>query len=273
MRAYSNADSQVLPQDEQSTSYAVRLQDAAGEVVPSIVPESHSDLGSVSLAEHSGPLHLVAEWASALMFPIVLIVSLFVAASHLYKLELLWLALLAIPIGLALGDFVSGLVHWAADTYGREDTTIIGPSFIRAFRQHHVYPLEICSHNLVSVVGNTCILAVPVLSLMLYLIVRGPVSFWRAFPFLTFAIVTGVTVATNQFHKWAHQQEIPLIVRVLQRSRLILAPDHHQTHHSRPFNAYYCITNGWMNPLLDRLQFFRRVEATLRVIGINPSVR
>jgi len=68
-------------------------------------------------------------------------------------------------------------------------------------------------------------------------------------------------VATNQFHKWAHQENPSAFARWLQRKRLVLEPAHHQRHHTRPFDVNYCITNGWLNPVLNRLKFFRRLEA------------
>ena len=235
------------------------------------VPDSQTDLGDVSHEEHSGPLHLALEWTNALVFPVVLVWSLYLAGSHLYALELFWLVFLAIPLGIAAGDFMSGMVHWAADTYGHDDTPLLGPSFIRAFRQHHVYPRDICAHNFVSVVGNTCIFAVPVLSLGLLLVWLGPVAWWRAFAFFTIAVMTGVTVATNQFHKWAHQERVSRFVSWMQQMRLVLSPHHHQLHHSSPFNSNYCITNGWLNPALERIKFFRGLEFALRGIGIRPA--
>jgi hypothetical protein len=50
----------------------------------------------------------------------------------------------------------------------------------------------------------------------------------------------------------------------LQRSGLILGPEHHQRHHTAPFNTYYCITSGWLNPLLARSRFFERIHEPLR---------
>lgn len=248
------------------------MNGAGAEAIAAPVPESQTELGDVSHEEHSGPVHLFMEWANALIFPVVLVWSLYLAGSHLYALELFWLVFLAIPLGIAAGDFMSGMVHWAADTYGHDDTPVLGEAFIRAFRQHHVYPRDICSHNLVSVVGNTCIFAVPVLTLGLVLIWLGPVAWWRAFAFFTIAVMTGVTVATNQFHKWAHQERVSRLVGWLQQMRLVLSPHHHQLHHSRPFDTNYCITNGWLNPALERIRFFRGLEFALKGIGIRPAV-
>lgn len=254
-----------------SEANAIRGFDERNTAPTAPIPESETELGDVSHEEHSGPLHLFMEWATALIFPVVFVWSLYLAGSHLYALEVFWLVFLAVPLGIAAGDFMSGMVHWAADTYGHDDTPVVGEAFIRAFRQHHVYPKDICTHNLISVVGNTCIFAVPVLSMGLFLIWWGPMAWWRAFAFFTIAVMTGVTVATNQFHKWAHQERVSRVVGWMQQMRLVLSPNHHQLHHSRPFNSNYCITNGWLNPALERIKFFRGLEFALRGIGIRPA--
>jgi hypothetical protein len=70
------------------------------------------------------------------------------------------------------------------------------------------------------------------------------------------------TLGTNQFHKWAHAEPETLhpIVRRLQGWGLILSPEHHVTHHTAPYETYYCITHGMLNPLLARVRFFRQME-------------
>jgi hypothetical protein len=221
--------------------------------------------------EHSGPLHSFLEHTSLLIFPVVFILNLHWASSRLYELELLWLVSLAVPLGIIGGDFISGLVHWAADTYGSEDMRVIGPSLVKPFRLHHIYPRDICTHGLVETTGNVCILAVPVLSVCLYLMWLIPQSGLLAFGVVSFALIAAATVATNQFHKWAHQESPSPFARWLQRKRLVLEPQHHKLHHTQPFDMNYCITNGWLNPLLNKLQFFRRLEAVIGFFGIETA--
>ena len=67
-------------------------------------------------------------------------------------------------------------------------------------------------------------------------------------------------VATNQFHKWAHAAHPPALSRPLQRWGLILSPRHHEIHHAVPHDKHYCITVGWMNPVLNGIRFFRTAE-------------
>ena len=76
-------------------------------------------------------------------------------------------------------------------------------------------------------------------------------------------LATG-SFGTNLFHKWAHERKPPVVVRWLQRSGLILEPERHQRHH-RDYSRGFCVTSGWMNPLLDALRFFPRVELVVRL--------
>jgi len=227
--------------------------------------------GYSGVEEHSTPFHAFLEHSTTFLFPLFLLANLYFSLSQLHELELLWLALLAIPLSLVLGDLISGLVHWTADTYFSEDTPIIGQSLVKPFRLHHLYPRDICTHDLVTTVGNVCILAVPVLGVCASLLWFWEASSWLAFLILCIALMSLATVLTNQFHKWAHQEAPSRFVRWLQSTRLVLRPDHHQIHHTKPFNMHYCITNGWLNPLLNKIGFFRGLEAGLRFLGLEVA--
>jgi hypothetical protein len=108
----------------------------------------HSSSGYSGVEEHSGPLHSFLEHSTLMLFPIVFVLNLHWAGSRLYELELLWLVALAIPLGIVGGDFISGIVHWAADTYGSEDMRVIGPSLVKPFRLHQNHKradIKLCS--------------------------------------------------------------------------------------------------------------------------------
>src|SRR4029079_9769245 len=83
------------------------------------------------------------------------------------------------------------------------------------------------------------------------------------------AFLAAFVVATNQFHKWAHADNPPAIARPLQRWGLILSPQHHAIHHRTPHDRHYCITVGWMNPVLNAVRFFRAVEWV--IARVRPS--
>ena len=177
----------------------------------------------------------------------------------------------AIPAGYILADLVSGLAHWLADRFGSADTPVFGKMFIQPFREHHADPTGITHHDLIEIAGATCTLLVPLLAIWTWL-VPAPGGNWMLAMvhggMLTFT--TGI-LGTNLFHKWAHMDPgiTPAGVRWLQRRRLILSHDHHAIHHVSPFDTYYCITTGWMNPLLARTGILDRIE---RVLGRAPGV-
>ncbi len=234
------------------------------------VTNPNQSSGYSGIDDHSEPLHSFLEHSTSLIFPFLFALNVYWSGARLYEHDLMWLTVVAIPLGILGGDFVSGIVHWAADTYCSEDTPIVGPSLVKPFRRHHIYPRDICTHNLVATVGNVCILAVPVLSLSLILLWFSQHEL-LAFGVLCTALMAAATVATNQFHKWAHQEVPPAYARPLQRLRLVLEPTHHSLHHTEPFESHYCITNGWLNPLLNKIKFFRRLESGLALVGIQTA--
>ena len=163
--------------------------------------------------------------------------------------------ILSLGLGAYLSaDFVSGLVHFLADNFGDEHTPLFGHTFIRAFREHHNDPLDITRHDFIETNGANCIVSLPVLI---------PVYLWTPFESIwgwSLALFIGWLLfyifLTNQFHKWAHMESPPLAILWLQRKKLILSRSHHQTHHIPPFDTYYCITAGWLNPILHKIRFF-----------------
>jgi hypothetical protein len=169
--------------------------------------------------------------------------------------------------GYLTADFLSGVVHWAGDTLGDETTPFIGKNFVMPFRQHHVDPKEIATHDLIETNGNNCIVVLAPLAIA-YFVMPSETGFWF-FASTLMGFLALFIVATNQFHKWAHSDNPPRIAVLLQRWGLILSPEHHNIHHALPHDRHYCITVGWMNPLLNRIQFFRGAEAL--VAAVRPE--
>jgi hypothetical protein len=178
-----------------------------------------------------------------------------------------FLALAALMMGFVAADFVSGFVHWMADTWGTAEWPILGKALIRPFREHHVDQKEITRHDFVETNGNNCFISIPAAVLAVFL-PDGTVWFFLAA--MTFAMCLAI-FGTNQFHKWAHMDEPPRFVRLLQQASLVLPRDHHAVHHSAPYAKYYCITVGWLNEALFRLRFFQTLENLIsRMTGLIP---
>jgi ubiquitin-conjugating enzyme E2 variant len=177
-----------------------------------------------------------------------------------------WIAIALAAIGgYIVSDFLSGFVHWAGDTVGDETTPIFGPNFVRPFRFHHVDPEDITRHDFVETNGNNCIVATPVLLTLLVIMPKETGLLFYASVVIAFTAF--FVFCTNQFHKWAHTKAPAPWVRLLQRAGLILSPEHHVVHHTSPRDKYYCITVGWMNPVLDKIHFFRFCEAVITRIS------
>ena len=172
---------------------------------------------------------------------------------------------LAAFVGYIGSDFISGFVHWAGDTLGDEETPILGKAFIRPFREHHTDQKEITRHDFVETNGNNCLITLlPMLAVYWSLPERRmPVV---AFFVASFVSVNVATFGTNQFHKWAHMDVPPPFVSLLQKLRIILNPGHHSIHHTAPYEKHYCITVGWLNPLLTGTKFWRGMEWSVRTI-------
>jgi Lipid desaturase domain len=174
---------------------------------------------------------------------------------------LLYVSLAAIA-GYLVADFLSGVVHWAGDTIGDQNTPIFGPNFVTPFRYHHVDPKDITRHDFVETNGNNCIVVAPVLGFLLLVMPRE--TGWVFYGCVTMVFTSLFVFCTNQFHRWAHEDDPARWVRALQRAGLILSPEHHATHHASPQDKSYCITVGWMNPVLDKVNFFRTCEAIIQ---------
>jgi hypothetical protein len=148
--------------------------------------------------------------------------------------------------GYALADVASGLAHWFCDTFFREDTPLIGRLLIHPFREHHRDPAGMTRHGFLELTGNSALGLLPVMG-----------GAWAARPgpsadafFLGFGLAL---FGTNLFHKWAHMEKPPAAARLLQACGLILRPGAHAAHHHPPYKGAYGVTQGWANPLLDRV--------------------
>jgi ubiquitin-conjugating enzyme E2 variant len=148
--------------------------------------------------------------------------------------------------GYALADVASGVTHWFCDTFFEEDTPGIGRVLIFPFREHHRDPAGMTRHGFLELTGNSCLALLPVLGLGLR---------YRTHPAADAALVAFALAlfATNLFHMWAHSERVPAAVAWLQRRRLILSPDVHEVHHRPGNRGAHAVTNGWTNPLLDRI--------------------
>lgn len=167
-----------------------------------------------------------------------------------------------IVIGWLIADFLGGLFHWWEDRVARLDMPLIGAWIVAPNRLHHVEPLAFLrgtfwDRNLALIVTAAIICAT-----------------WSALfgPSVTLAVTMIGGAITNEVHAWAHQPSTaPRLVRLGQEIGILQSPKHHAAHHRPPQDRNYCILTDWVNPLLESVRFWARLEATLTRIGLEPN--
>lgn len=176
---------------------------------------------------------------------------------------------LELAVTILVADFGSGLLHWLEDGYGRPHWPLIGRWVTAPNLLHHARPRQFTRHGWLRSAGVLLVLGGIVTLLALALDLMS----WHM------VVVVLLGINANEIHKWAHQStaERPRIATVLQTIRLLQGPAHHARHHRGTKDPHYCVLTPFVNPLLERIQFWRRLEwLVARLLGVDkrsdPSV-
>jgi len=161
-------------------------------------------------------------------------------------------------------DFASGVVHWFEDQYGsmRMPRWVV-KYIVKPNRLHHIYPRAVvhCPRWISVAQGvGPGIVFLPFLFVFLG---------WRL---SLFALL--LAALPNFVHKWNHQRdsERPTVVKLLQRLYLLQSPRHHHGHHVGRTDVAYCVVTPFLNPILDAVGFWRRLESLIRLVtGIEAN--
>ena len=157
-------------------------------------------------------------------------------------------------------DFVSGAVHWAEDAYARPDTPVVGKLIANANIEHHAKPRAFVARGWLESSWDLLLVGVATLA----------AAWWfdmLSWPVWLFVILA---VNANQIHKWAHQnpQENGRIVTLLHKLRILQTQRHHAQHHRGMKDSHYCAITNVLNPVLDRVGFWRGAEYAIeKVLG------
>jgi len=179
-----------------------------------------------------------------------------------------WWVPVVLLAGIAMADFGSGMIHWTADTWGRDDLPLIGQRLLVPFRVHHVNPDDFLRRSFIDTNGDVAFVLVPFLAGALFIPLE---SAWGGPLAVSLFGFSAIGIITNQTHQWAHMPVPPAPVRVLQDWGVILRGAEHDCHHRQPFDGTYCIATGWWNRPLDAIGFFRRLERVVTAVtGIAP---
>ena len=215
-----------------------------------------------------GPLSRTVEVLSLVAAAVLLTASV---ARLVTTVDVAWWTPVVIVAMVAAGlaaDLLSGLVHWAADTWGRETLPVLGRRFLRPFRVHHINPRDFLRRDFIDCNGDVAMLVVPMLAGGFWIPLGTPGGDLAGVFLTSFA---AWMLPTNQVHQWAHMPDPPRLVARLQRWGVILSREAHREHHSSPYIVNYCIATGWCNRWLTTCQAFPRLERTIsRLTGMLP---
>lgn len=110
--------------------------------------EAGSDIEGGSRPETSKG-HYLLEIAGIVVFAVLAALIGAEVVGGAAEFGYVWLLAVLAVLAYLAADFLSGLVHFLADNFGSYDTPVIGPGFIDAFREHHVDPKGITTHDFV----------------------------------------------------------------------------------------------------------------------------
>lgn len=178
----------------------------------------------------------------------------------------------ALLSGMFLADLVSGLLHWAFDTWFDADRSFVRRMVLQV-REHHVFPHRIFDigffHDAGTLSWIALLLTSPVILGVILFAPAGAVGFFLVG---TAVVFSPLLVFMLVFHKCGHRARDPLWVRALQASGLLLSVDHHLRHHAGNHDLNYCLINGWADRTLGRLGLFRGLERLVEhVSGARPQ--
>jgi ubiquitin-conjugating enzyme E2 variant len=165
---------------------------------------------------------------------------------------------LEVTLTVLIADFVSGLLHWLEDAYGREDWPITGRLVTKPNILHHHDPRYFTRYGWFHSSWDLMCLGLLILAVAWLF----GVLTWQVWLFA----ILGSTA--NQIHKWAHRTPIengPAIT-FLQGIRLLQTPRHHAHHHTNPKESHYCVLTNFLNPLLDRIDLWKWLESLIWIL-------
>lgn len=161
-----------------------------------------------------------------------------------------------------LADFLTGLVHWWEDAYAKAEWPVLGALIAEPNLLHHRDPRAMTR------VPWWRNVDVPLVAGALAL---GGLACFHA---LRWPLALAILLAafTNLVHRWAHQNpaENGRLITWMQTKGIIQSRAQHALHHRWPRKSHYCPLTNALNPVLEKLDFWHRLErAILRLTGIR----
>jgi plasmanylethanolamine desaturase len=155
-------------------------------------------------------------------------------------------------------DFLSGLLHWAEDTWTAPGRSALLDRWIVTDNvDHHRRPGAIRAGDYWGT-NRVCIVLAASAGGVLALC---GVHAWQAY------LVVALASQANQIHLWAHSASPPRAIAFLQRFGILQSTAHHAVHHKRPYASRFCTVTNYLNPVLDAIGFWRGLERFVVLCG------
>jgi hypothetical protein len=167
-------------------------------------------------------------------------------------MDILAIALKALAV-LLVADFITGFFHWLEDSYWSPETPVLGKWIVVPNLAHHKSGQDFLKKSWFESSWDLLIIGIVTLGIAYF---TKSLS-WEVWMFVI------LVVNANQIHKWAHITRYtnkPKIIGLLQKMYILQRTEHHGQHHRKPNNSHYCTVTNMLNPILDKLHFWRGME-------------
>jgi ubiquitin-conjugating enzyme E2 variant len=159
---------------------------------------------------------------------------------------------LTVMICWIIADFLTGIFHWAEDTWVTPKTRLIGGVIGVHNVEHHRNP-GLMARMGTWITRNVASVVIAVSALLIFWIFG--IFDWRI------VLVASFAALGNEVHEWNHRVKPKnAFVAFIQDSGLVQSKQQHAIHHKRPHDKYYCVLGNLTNAVLERVNFWRKLE-------------
>lgn len=165
---------------------------------------------------------------------------------------------------LLITDFFSGVLHWIQDRYLRRHWPIVGAIIVAPSDLHHSNPRSFTQDGFIHRNWSSFVVAS---------FLAGIFYFSGTLNWFTGSIIATSSVLT-QAHYYAHcsPKENGKFIVFLQTIGLLQSPQHHWRHHQGDKDTYFCAMTNYVNPMLEAVQFFQKMELVIqKLTGVRPQ--